>query len=225
MYIPLRRPLGNSPTVWESVRSNTTTFALIFLGLWPDWWKKTWLIITFWTNTDDNNKYIPIPNTPYHAMPCQTKVCCLYTQLTKTCILKTPSQPQLSQNTATCTSLHAPHSCTCIKSRVGTSRTQKLQYYYVINIILFFPFWIKVCSRTNYSLHTYTLRFKFHPQSPFSPYQSTTETRTDIKWEGQSKTMPKKTIMYTIQKPQFSAAVHKRQEFNSSCSVKLVLKG
>ena len=108
MYIPLRRPLGNSPTVWESVRSNTTTFALIFLGLWPDWWKKTWLIITFWTNTDDNNKYIPIPNTPYHAMQCQTKVCCLYTQLTKTCILKTPSQPQLSQNTATCTSLHAP---------------------------------------------------------------------------------------------------------------------
>lgn len=43
VYLPLRRPLGNSPMVWESVLSKTTPFALIF-GLWPEWWKKTWLI-------------------------------------------------------------------------------------------------------------------------------------------------------------------------------------
>lgn len=40
-YLPLRRPRGNSPTVWESVRSKPTPFALITLGLWPNWRKKT----------------------------------------------------------------------------------------------------------------------------------------------------------------------------------------
>lgn len=42
-YLPLRRPLWNSPTVWESVRSKPTPLALIIFGLWPDWWKKTLL--------------------------------------------------------------------------------------------------------------------------------------------------------------------------------------
>lgn len=50
-YLPLRRPLGNSPTVWESVRSKPTPFALIILGLWPNWWKKTLLIIKVWVIT------------------------------------------------------------------------------------------------------------------------------------------------------------------------------
>lgn len=50
-YLPLRL-LGNSPTVWESVRSKPTPFALIILGLWPDWWKKTLLITKeFWMIT------------------------------------------------------------------------------------------------------------------------------------------------------------------------------
>lgn len=40
-YLPLRR-LEKSPMVWESVRSRPTgRLALIILGLWPDWWKKT----------------------------------------------------------------------------------------------------------------------------------------------------------------------------------------
>lgn len=47
-YLPLRRPLWNSPTVWESVRSKPTPLALIIFGLWPDWWKKTLLWRFFW---------------------------------------------------------------------------------------------------------------------------------------------------------------------------------
>ncbi len=66
-YLPLRRPLGNSPTVWESVRSKPTPFALIILGLWPDWWKKTLLIIKC---LGDHNKLSP---TVTSALPCKAK--------------------------------------------------------------------------------------------------------------------------------------------------------
>lgn len=61
-YLPLRRPLGNSPTVWESVRSKPTPFALIILGLWPDWWKKTLLVIKFL-----------VMNSLTTALPCKAK--------------------------------------------------------------------------------------------------------------------------------------------------------
>ena len=54
VYLPFRRPLGNSPTVWESVLSKPTPFALIILGLWPDWWKKTLRIINILVITTIN---------------------------------------------------------------------------------------------------------------------------------------------------------------------------
>lgn len=54
-YLPLRRPLWNSPTVWESVRSKPTPLALIIFGLWPDWWKKT-LLWRFFFPLGDHNR-------------------------------------------------------------------------------------------------------------------------------------------------------------------------
>lgn len=70
-YLPLRRPRGNSPTVWESVRSKPTPFALIILGLWPDWWKKT-LLITKLVLITAVKRYFNNPPLPCKAKDAET---------------------------------------------------------------------------------------------------------------------------------------------------------
>ena len=144
------------------------------------------------------------------------------TQPTKACILKdtvaaTTFPKHCNMHITPCSSQLHMHQ----KPRwnVENGENTDLIGFIIVNIILFFPFCIKVCSRTDCSLRTYTLRLKYHPQSSFSPYQSRTETRTDIKWEGQSKTMPKKTITYTIQKPRFRQVQQYTEDKSSIAAV------